>query len=83
MWYLTGAAPVPACNINQKGQVVRFIGGMCLFFLGFILFMVALPGNGVWWRLVQGAMMLVGIFVLTEGALGWCALRALGFKTRI
>ena len=70
------------CNIDQFGRIVRFITGFLLFFTGSIMFMTAMPGDGLWWRLFQGFITLLGIFILFEGAMGWCALRAMGFKTK-
>lgn len=74
---------MPTCNIDQSGRVLRFFIGVILFFGGSLIFMLALPGGGLWWRLFQAAVMLLGIFMMFEGAMGWCALRALGVKTRL
>lgn len=73
---------MPTCNINQAGQVIRFLLGFVMFVTGLLLFIIAVPGGGLWWRLLQSGMMVGGIFLLYEGAMGWCALRAMGFKTR-
>lgn len=70
------------CNIDQFGRVVRFITGMILFFAGTLMFMTAVPGGTAGWRIFQVAIFLVGIFMMFEGIMGWCALRALGFKTK-
>ncbi len=74
---------MPKCNIDQSGRVVRFFAGVFMFFSGSFMFMLALPGGGLWWRLFQSGIMLAGIFILFEGVMGWCALRAMGFKTRL
>jgi hypothetical protein len=72
---------MPQCNISQKGRVVRFLLGLVLFFLGSIMFVAAVPGNGIPWRTFQAGLMLLGIFMIVEGVFGWCALRALGKRT--
>lgn len=74
---------MPTCNIDQSGRIIRFFVGIVLFFIGSLIFMLAIPDGGTWWRLFQAGIMLVGIFAMFEGAMGWCALRAAGLKTRI
>lgn len=71
------------CNINPKGQALRFLLGFALFFLATICFVIDFPGRTVPWRIFQVGMILLSVFLMLEGILGWCALRALGFKTRI
>lgn len=73
---------MPQCNINQKGRVWRFFLGFLIFFLGSIMFVAAVPGATAVDRVFQVTLMLFGIFVLTEGVMGWCALRALVGKKR-
>lgn len=34
-------------------------------------------------QIAQGILALVGLFMIFEGIVGWCAIRAMGFKTRI
>ncbi len=70
------------CNLDQFGRVVRFIAGMILFFVGTLLFLAALPGATTGWRIFQVGMFLLGIFAMFEGIMGWCALRAMGLKTK-
>ena len=73
---------MPQCNINQKGRLWRFFLGFVLFFLGSIMFVAAVPGASAGDRAFQLLLMLFGVFVLTEGVMGWCALRALAGKKR-
>lgn len=73
---------MPKCNIDQRGRMFRFFGGLLIFFLGSVFFIVAMPGDGIWWRTFQVGMMLLGVFLMYEGIMGWCLLRAMGFKTR-
>jgi hypothetical protein len=74
---------MPQCNIDQRGRLVRFFLGFFLFFLGSILFVAAIPGTGAGWRTFQTGVMIFGVFVMTEGVMGWCALRAMGKRTRL
>lgn len=39
--------------------------------------------EGDWPWVVGAAAILGGMFMVVEGALGWCAVRAMGFKTPI
>jgi hypothetical protein len=71
------------CNIDKRGRKVRLVIGVildclgCLMIVGGILTSEAiLLGAGV-------AACLGGSFMIFEGAAGWCAIRAMGFKTRL
>lgn len=69
------------CNIDARGKAVRLIMGI-LFALAGIL-MLAL-GRGATWSLIAGISCLAGgAFMIFEGAAGWCAVRAMGFKTKL
>ena len=73
------------CNIDPKGKRLRLISGLCFCIAGVVLGVLAalsvLPGRGVW----VGAVICVGLggFQVFEGLVGWCAVRAMGFRTRI
>lgn len=73
---------MPKCNIDQFGRVVRFFTGMMMFFGGSIMFLTGIPGDSTLWRLFNLALMVLGVFITYEGIMGWCALRAMGFKTK-
>jgi hypothetical protein len=73
---------MPKCNLDQRGRVLRFFGGLMMFFGGSILFVVGVPGDTYWWRVFQIGLMVLGVFITYEGIMGWCALRAMGFKTK-
>ncbi len=71
------------CNIDARGKSIRLAGGViaCVMALVFLI----LAGVGVWdrWAWFVGAGALItGVFMVIEGWSGWCALRAMGFKTR-
>jgi hypothetical protein len=72
------------CNIDAKGKAVRLVAGALIEGIGILLvvlwFIDILPA----WAAVVGAVAaLSGIFMVFEGISGWCAVRALGFKTPI
>ena len=73
---------MPQCNINEKGRLWRFFVGFILFFLGSIMFVAGVPGKTSADRIAQIFVMILGVFMLTEGVMGWCALRALIGKKR-
>jgi hypothetical protein len=69
------------CNINQQGRTARIIMGAAIESLGI--------AAGVWW-FMGGPVWLIwpaigcvagGWFAIMEGILGWCAMRAMGFRT--
>jgi len=69
------------CNINQQGRTARIIMGACIESLGI--------AAGIWW-FMGGPTWLIwpaigcvagGWFAIMEGILGWCAMRAMGFRT--
>ena len=72
------------CNIDQRGRKVRILAGAFVESLGILLgvlwFLEWTPAWTIWPAL---ATWLSGMFVIVEGALGWCAVRAMGFKTPI
>ena len=71
------------CNIDAKGKAVRLICGIIALLIGIVL--IALRQFDVLpdplWLYAGIASALVGKFCILEGWAGWCALRALGFKT--
>ena len=73
------------CNIDAKGKAVRLICGMIALVVGAVLVALAQFGlvHGAIWVYIAIALIIVGIFCLVEGWAGWCALRAMGVKTRL
>lgn len=72
------------CNIDQRGRQYRYRIGFVLLLLGVVVgyaLLQLLPGKLGW--LLGGALALAGAFAVFEAANGWCAARALGFKTRV
>ncbi len=72
------------CNIDARGKRVRLVIGMVSFAFGCVLLLAwALPTASATAWAVSGAAIAAGAFAIFEARKGWCALRALGFKTRI
>ena len=72
-----------ACNIDQRGRRARLVGGVIVDTCGVAL-IVAGTLTGSTMVLVLGIFLsIVGAFMIFEGARGWCALRAMGIKTRL
>jgi hypothetical protein len=72
------------CNIDAKGKRVRLINGIILLILA-----LAVAGFWAWpthlifaWG-VAIFLFISGSFVVFEARAGWCALRAMGIRTKI
>jgi hypothetical protein len=72
-----------ACNIDGRGRRARLISGLIVDVCGAALIITgAIGGSKI--LLAAGILLVViGSFMIFEGARGWCALRALGIKTPI
>jgi hypothetical protein len=70
------------CNIDARGKVVRLVAGFVTLLTGGVLLFAWALGSGqaLPW-LVTAACALAGAFMVFEARNGWCALRALGFRT--
>ena len=72
------------CNINARGKRIRFINGIITTVIGVVLLFVwALPTNSIIAWSATIACLLGGAFMIFEARAGWCAIRAMGFKTPI
>jgi hypothetical protein len=73
----------PTCNIDAKGKLVRLIYGMLMLIAAaLVIALWALPAGGwVSWT-VSGVLLASGVFGIYEARAGWCAVRAMGFRTR-
>jgi hypothetical protein len=70
------------CNINSRGKIVRLIYGLIMIVAAIVLVVVwALPAGGVFPWAVVVIVVVGGAFAIFEGWTGWCAIRAMGFKT--
>ncbi len=73
---------MPACNINHRGRFIRLAGGVISLLMAGILFLLRLPKPFDIRVILVILLAMGGIFSLYEGFIGWCAIRALGIKTR-
>lgn len=64
------------CNIGWGGRALRLATGLLFLGNGLMMWATGLPGTGVGSRLLQGFLVLFGLFVVYEGAVGWCAVKA-------
>ena len=73
-----------APNIDERGKAVRFwIGVALLAIASVVAFIWAEPaGSVVGWTIVA-LLGLCGLFSIFEAGVGWCAVRAFGFRTRV
>ena len=70
------------CNINRTGRLIRGLVGIILIADAILMYAYDLPSNGTMSRVLQIVVAALGLFALFEAAIGWCAARALGAKTR-
>lgn len=72
------------CNIDQRGRTVRYRIGFVLVALAVLVYACATPlVEGPLPLYVAVPLLVAGLFALFEAHRGWCAARALGFKTKI
>jgi hypothetical protein len=70
------------CNIDASGRRLRLISGIVLTLIACLLLLAgALPRGSTPLAIVGGLTLALGAFMIFEARAGWCALRALGFKT--
>jgi hypothetical protein len=72
------------CNIDARGKAARLGIGIAGLLIGAVmLFGWALPnGSPLAWVVTLGVLAIAG-FSVFEARAGWCALRAMGVRTRI
>ena len=73
------------CNIDDRGKAVRMKLGICLIITSLILsaltyFEIIPTPLG---ELATAASFGGGAFTIWEARMGWCVVRAMGFKTKI
>lgn len=72
------------CNIDRHGKRVRLIGGIITTSIGVVLLVLTLLNVLPWWGwFITAGTLAGGLFQIFEGTMGWCAVRAMGFKTPI
>jgi uncharacterized membrane protein len=70
-----------ACNIDGRGRRARVIGGVIVDLCGAALIVTGITGRSKILLVAGVLLVVIGSFMIFEGARGWCALRALGIKT--
>jgi hypothetical protein len=72
------------CNIDPRGRALRLSSGITTAAVGVGLLVARwLFGLEAWALWISLAALAGGAFMIFEGAMGWCAVRAMGFKTPI
>lgn len=72
------------CNIDRRGRAVRAVGGaVALALSAFGGALVWLADLGLWGWAATATIAAFGVLGLFEAANGWCAVRAMGFRTRL
>ena len=70
------------CNIDSKGRAARLVYGVVVLVAGVAAGVFwALPGGSVWAWVVSVSLVVAGAFGIFEARAGWCAVRAMGFRT--
>lgn len=73
------------CNIDARGKAVRLKLGIRLIIISIILaaltFFQIIPTSLGW--VLAGGSFAGGAFTIWESRMGWCVVRAMGFKTKI
>ena len=73
------------CNINAQGKALRLVCGIVVVLAGLVLLVVWAAGvlQGRWLWVAGLVLLALGLFQVFEACCGWCALRALGFRTPV
>jgi len=72
------------CNIDARGKRARLISGIAQLVLAFAIAALWAWPSGNWYAWTLAAIFAAGgAFTVFEARAGWCALRAMGMKTRI
>ena len=74
------------CNIDRRGQRARAVVGVVLLIAAGVWFYLAATrfGTPATVSLIVGISLVIGgLFCLFEAANGWCAVRAMGFRTKL
>ncbi len=77
------------CNIDDRGKAARMKLGIRMVIVSLILATLTFFDPSFWtlptllgW-LLAGGLFAGGAFTIWEARMGWCVVRAMGFKTKI
>lgn len=71
-----------SCNIDNRGRRFRALLGLALLALAAFAPAAGFLAPAARW-ILSGLLFAAGLFTCYEAWAGWCALRAMGYKTRI
>ena len=73
------------CNIDAKGKMARLLTGIAAIAASIVLCAIILFGllSSTFWWYAAGAIAFGGAFAIFEAKIGWCVVRAIGFKTQL
>jgi hypothetical protein len=71
------------CNIDARGKRSRLIIGLLFLFTAILAGIWACLHPSPIILIITAVMAIAGGFCVFESLAGWCAVRALGFKTRV
>ncbi len=71
------------CNIDAAGKKARLQGGIVAVLLAVVMAVLTYVFAIEWLWIVVAALALGGGFMIFEARAGWCAMRAMGFKTKV
>lgn len=72
------------CNIGSKGRAARLIYGVVVLLGGIASAAFwAMPSGSLLAWVVTVSLVVAGAFAIFEARAGWCAVRAMGFRTPI
>ncbi|NBX25185.1 MAG: hypothetical protein EBQ99_03925 [Planctomycetes bacterium] len=69
------------CNIDRRGRTARIVTGTLVEAVGMGLLAWWFLGGPPWTIWPALGCIAGGNFAIIEGAIGWCAVRAMGFRT--
>ena len=72
------------CNIDAHGKARRFRGGIAALLVAFLIgaLMLLQLVTGLGWWIAAGVLAALGAFAIFEARAGWCAMRAMGIRTK-
>jgi hypothetical protein len=72
------------CNIDARGRAYRLMSGLVVVVVAIIFAVLSSLGvaGPLWGWIVTVCCLGGGIFMIFEGWAGWCAVRAMGVRTK-